>query len=139
MRIGSRLGSLKFAEIVGGRSHAAPNSFRTSSLIATKRRFSQNPSGLSACGGISSDSGPSSSPHLWSKRVSIEVPERCAPAMQTATLVCARFGLKKLQLGAAKPHRATRSGAVNKGAISCERKEKLERQRRSCNLLLSTI
>src|ERR1700730_15856135 len=46
----------------GGKSHAPPSSFSNSSFIATKLRFSQNPSGLSGAGGMRSDSGPRSNP-----------------------------------------------------------------------------
>src|SRR4029077_3238798 len=53
----------------------------------TNPRCSQNPSGLSACRGINSDSRPSSRPQQWSSRVTILVPERCVPAIQSAVWV----------------------------------------------------
>ncbi len=75
----------------GGKSHAPPSSFSNSSFIATKFRFSQKPSGLSRAGGMRSDLGPRSSPQVWTRRVTIEVPERCAPAMQATVRFCSVF------------------------------------------------
>src|SRR6266511_5567310 len=89
MRKGSSRGSAKFSSAVGGTSHAPPSSFNNSSFSATNPRCSQKPSGLSACGGINALSGPRYSPQACNSLVSIDVPERCAPAMQTAVLALA--------------------------------------------------
>src|SRR6266446_5674536 len=71
----------------GGKSHAPPSSFSNSSFIATKLRFSQKPSGLSWAGDMRSDCGPRSSPQVWRRRVTIEVPERCASNASHRTLL----------------------------------------------------
>src|SRR5262245_56089532 len=86
----------KFSSLFGGRSHAPPSASSSSSFNATKPRCSQKPSGLSAWGGISASLGPRYIPHACSSRVSIDVPERCAPAMQIAVLVSALLFTQRL-------------------------------------------
>src|SRR5215472_7445465 len=86
VRKGSNRPRSKFSSAFGGRSQAPPSAFNNSSFSATNCRFSQKPSGLSACAAINSLFGPKYRPQLCNNLVSIDVPERCAPAMQTAVL-----------------------------------------------------
>src|SRR5262245_41933990 len=88
-RNGSNSGRVKVSSALGGRSQAPPSALSNSSFSATKPRCSQKPSGLSACGGINAFFGPRKSPQACNSRVSIDVPERCAPAMQIAVWVLA--------------------------------------------------
>ena len=91
IRKGSSRACSKVSSVFGGRSHAPPSSFSNSSFSATNPRCSQKPSGLSACAGINSSFGPSLRPQTCNSLVSIDVPERCAPAMQIAVWVSALF------------------------------------------------
>src|SRR5437660_8981548 len=95
MRKGSSRTSLKFSLAFGGRSQAPPSSFNNSSFSATNPRCSQNPSGLSACGGINCFFGPKYRPQACRSLVSIDVPERCAPAMQITVWPRALFFIIK--------------------------------------------
>jgi hypothetical protein len=54
-----------------------------SSLISKNVKFSQYPSGLLVDGGMKVSGEPGYSPQSWSTLVTIDVPERCIPAIQT--------------------------------------------------------
>src|SRR5579871_1183325 len=87
LRMSSRISlSSQFGVRMGGAYQSPPNLTRISMLIPLSPKCSKNPFTLYWLGGISSESGPKSTPRVRRRPETREVPDRCIPSTKTAVI-----------------------------------------------------